>query len=89
MTESSQALVLHLASSGEPILLAIADDAVDELARRLPELIRRGTVDNVTAANGAQMTINFAHVAAAHIDTDNSLRQIYGSPKRVEAGYRS
>lgn len=89
MTDSRQALVLHLIAGGEPILLAIDDSTVDELARKLPELLRRGTVENVTAANGAQMTINFAHVAAAHVDADNSLRQIYGSPRRVEAGYRS
>lgn len=89
MTDSRQALVLHLASGGDPILLAVDDAAVDELNRRLPELLRRGTVENVTAANGTQMTVNFAHVAAAHVDGGTSLREIYGSPRRAEAGYHS
>lgn len=89
MTDSRQALVLHLATGGEPILFAVTAETVQDLNRRLPELIRQGGVTNLTVANGAEVTVNFAHVAAAHVDSGSFIGQVYGSARRTEAGYHS
>lgn len=80
MTEPRRALVLHLSSGPEPLLIAVSADSTDELAASLPELIRRGTVETITAANGTEFAVNFAHVVAAHVDAVSGLGKLYGSP---------
>lgn len=82
MTEPRRALVLHLSSGAEPLLIAVAADSVDQLSASLPDLIRRGVVEAVTAANGTEFAVNFAHVLAAHVDVVPGLGQVYGSPVR-------
>ena len=88
MSESKQALVLHTDGGGEPVLVAIDDDMVDNLVERLPEMLRLGTVDMVTAANGTQIVVNFGHVTVAHVEAVPSLGHVYGSVKRTDTGYR-
>jgi hypothetical protein len=85
MSEPKRALVLHLAGR-EPLLIAIPPEAADELAASLPELIRNGQVETVTAANGSTVAVNFAHVVAAHVDGVPGIGQIYGSPARERTG---
>lgn len=82
MTDSKQALVLHLASGREPLLVAVPGDSVTELAAGLPDLIRKGEVESIVTANGSTIAVNFAHVLAAHVDRMPGIGQIYGSPPR-------
>lgn len=82
MSDPKQALVLHLASGREPLLVAVPGDAVDDLAASLPDLIRKGEVETITTANGSTIAVNFAHVLAAHVDRMPGIGQIYGSPPR-------
>jgi hypothetical protein len=86
MTEPRRALVLHLTSGTEPLLIVVPGDSVDDLADSLPDRIRGGAVETVTAANGTTFAVNFAHVVAAHVDVVPGLGQIYGSPVRERHG---
>lgn len=86
MTEPRRALVLHLTSGTEPLLIVVPGDAVDDLADSLPDRIRGGAVETITAANGTTFAVNFAHVVAAHVDVVPGLGQIYGSPVRERHG---
>jgi hypothetical protein len=83
MTDSKRALVLHLSGGGDPLLIAVAAEAADPLADRLPGLLRAGDFETITAANGTAITVNFAQVAAAHVDVVAGLGgQLYGAPAR-------
>jgi len=82
MAEPRRALVLHLTSGSEPLLVAVPNESATELAGQLPDMIRRGDVETIAAANGASVAVNFAHVLAAHVDMTPGLGQIYGSLPR-------
>lgn len=82
MADPRRALVLHLTSGSEPLVVAVPSDAVTELAGKLPDMIRRGEIETITAANGTPVAVNFGHVLAAHVDTTPGLGQIYGSLPR-------
>jgi hypothetical protein len=82
MSDPKQALVLHLVSGREPLLVAVPSETVADLETSLPHLIRKGQVETITAANGSTIAINFGHVIAAHVDRVPGLGQIYGSPPR-------
>jgi hypothetical protein len=83
-----QALVLHLDSGGEPLLVAVATADAGELAARMPEMLSRGEVEPVTAANRDPVVVNFAKVAAAHISAVPPMARIYGMQSRT-GGYSS
>lgn len=79
MTEPRRALVLHLAGRNDPLTVAVpAQDAAD-LAARLPDLVRRGSFESITMANGDTIVVNFAQVQAALVDTAPGIGRIYGS----------
>jgi hypothetical protein len=82
MSEPKRALVLHLASGNEPLLVSVPSDSVDDLVASLPDLIRKGQVESIGTANGSSIAVNFAHVLAAHVDAIPGIGQIYGSPAR-------
>jgi hypothetical protein len=82
MTEQRRALVMHLASGGEPLLVVIPTESSGELADRLPAMIRNGDIESIPAANGSTIVVNFAHVLAAHVDTAPGLGKLYGSLPR-------
>lgn len=82
MSDPKQALVLHLASGREPLLVAVPGETVAELEASLPDLIRKGQVETIATANGSSIAVNFAHVLAAHVDRLPGIGQIYGSPPR-------
>ena len=82
MSNAKHALVLHLAGANQPVLIEVAADGADELAGRLPELVRQGEVAPVEAANGARIVVNFAAVQVAHVDTVSIVGQLYGSRPR-------
>lgn len=86
MSEPKRTLVLHLSGGREPLLIALPGDSVAEVAASLPELIRRGQVETVTAANGSAIAVDFAHVQAAHVEVLPGIGQIYGSPARERTG---
>lgn len=82
MSEAKQALVLHLVGRSEPLLIAIDPREADKLSAQLPTLLRAAEVGTVTAANGSAITVNFAHVAAAHVDVAPALGQLYGASRQ-------
>ncbi len=86
MNKPKRALVLHLSGGREPLLIVLPSDAVDDVAASLPELIRNGQVETITAANGSSVAVNFAHVQAALVDATPAIGQIYGAPAREGAG---
>lgn len=87
MSEAKKnALVLHLASGGEPLVYALADDSAQALAGRLHTLMTSGGVDNPQLEDDSKVTINFAHVASAHFDELPPTR-VYGSAKRGPRGF--
>jgi hypothetical protein len=82
MAEPRRALVMHLTSGGEPLLMAVPEDSAVALAGQLPDMLRRGDVETITTSNGTVIAVNFAHVVTAHIDTAPGLSQMYGSLPR-------
>lgn len=82
MSESKQALALHLVGGGEPILLAIADETARDLGTKLPAKLLAGEIETIEAANGSRFVVNFSQVAAAHIDTLPPMSQPYGALRR-------
>jgi hypothetical protein len=82
MSEPRRALVLHLSSGADPLLVAVGKDQADELSDQLPDFLRRGDFETIEAANGSKITVNFGQVVAAHIDISPPLGTIWGTPQR-------
>jgi hypothetical protein len=82
MSNTKQAVVLHLAGASQPLLIAIAAESAQELAGRLPELMRKAEVATIEAANGMLAAVNFATVQVAFVDAVSGIGQLYGSPPR-------
>jgi hypothetical protein len=78
MADPKPALVLHLATGGEPLLFALKTEGSAELAGRLAELVRTGAVETVTTKDHSQVAINFAHVAAAYVDDLTRKSTVFG-----------
>ncbi|MFF1608665.1 hypothetical protein ACFVYA_12850 [Amycolatopsis sp. NPDC058278] len=68
MADPKPALVLHLATGGEPLLFALTTEESGKLAGKLAQLVQTGAVESVTTKDDSVVAINFAHVAAAYID---------------------
>ncbi|MBP2321637.1 hypothetical protein JOF56_002022 [Kibdelosporangium banguiense] len=83
------ALVLHLASGGEPLVYALADASAKGLAGRLQTLMSSGAVDTPELEDGNRVAINFAHVVTAHFDELPPRTQVYGSAARANHGFRA
>jgi hypothetical protein len=89
MTESTNhktALVLHLASGGEPLVYALSADGAKTLAGRLHTLMTAGAVDAPQLEDESTVTINFGLVAAAHFE-DAPTTRVYGSAQRGPRGF--
>ncbi|ONI72629.1 hypothetical protein ALI144C_42165 [Actinosynnema sp. ALI-1.44] len=82
------ALVLHLASGGEPLVYALSAAAAEGLASKLPTLMTSGAVDAPDLEDGTKVTINFAHVATAHFDELPPSSRVYGSAAKGGRGFR-
>lgn len=82
MSDSRRALVLHLVGGREPLLISVSGDAAEQLTRALPQLLRKGAVETITAANGSTIAVNFAHVVAGHVDVVPGIGVLYGSKPR-------
>jgi|GEM_PF-3485288 len=62
------ALVVHVNGTSEPLLFALSADIHQQLRTQLPSMVRSGNVETITTKDGAEVTINFVHVAAAYLD---------------------
>jgi hypothetical protein len=90
MTESKKnALVVHLASGGEPLVFALSDAAAKGLANRLHTLMGSGAVDNPELEDGNRVAINFAHVVTAHFDELPPRTQVYGRAGKSSHGFKA
>ncbi|MEQ0561510.1 hypothetical protein ABJI51_26095 [Amycolatopsis sp. NEAU-NG30] len=78
MADPKPALVLHLATGGEPLLFALTAEESGKLAGRLTQLVKAGAVESVTTKDDSKVAINFAHVAAAYIDDLARKNQVFG-----------
>jgi hypothetical protein len=79
MSEVKQALVLHVAGLSQPVLIALDQQAAQELTPRLLELMSAGLTETVTAEDGLAVTVNYKHVVTAHIEVVSPLTRVYGS----------
>lgn len=78
MTDTKPALVVHLASGGEPLLFALPDEGLPELASRLPLWLEHGATESVQTKDDFRISINFAHVAVAYIDDLQRKGKVFG-----------
>jgi hypothetical protein len=86
---NKNALVLHLASGGEPLVYALSESAAKGLASRLQTLMSSGAVDTPETEDGNKVTINFGHVAAAHFDELAPRTQVYGRATKPGHGFKA
>ncbi|WP_329053162.1 hypothetical protein OG738_10335 [Amycolatopsis sp. NBC_01488] len=78
MADPKPALVLHLATGGEPLLFALTTDESAKLTGRLAQLVKAGAVETVTTKDHSEVAINFAHVAAAYVDDLTRKSTVFG-----------
>ena len=78
MADTKPALVLHLATGGEPLVFALSGDDADELAKKLHLLLEHGSVETVQTKDDAKVTVNFAHVAVAYLDDLQKRGKVFG-----------
>ncbi|RSD25816.1 hypothetical protein [Amycolatopsis eburnea] len=78
MADPKPALVLHLATGGEPLLFALTTDESAKLTGRLTQLVKSGAVETVTTKDHSAVAINFAHVAAAYVDDLTRKSTVFG-----------
>jgi hypothetical protein len=81
-TETKPALVLHLASGGEPLLFALDPERAAALSEKLPALVQRGSIETVTTKNDENVTVNFGHVAVAYLDDLQRKSTVFGLSTR-------
>jgi hypothetical protein len=82
MTDSRKnALVLHVATGGEPLVYALSVAEAKELAGRLQTLMTTGAVVTPELEDGSKVAINFAHIVTAHFDELPPMSRVYGAPK--------
>lgn len=78
MAETKPALVLHLATGGEPLVFAVTSDEADDLAKKLHLLVEHGSVETVRTKEDTTVVVNFSHVAAAYLDDLQRKGKVFG-----------
>ena len=78
MADSKPALVLHLATGGEPLVFALGDEDADELGKKLHLLLEHGSVETFRSKEDTTVVVNFAHVAAAYVDDLQRRGKVFG-----------
>lgn len=78
MADIKPALVLHLATGGEPLVFALNTEDAGELAGKLHLLLEHGSVEAVRTPEDTRVVINFAHVAAAYVDDLQRRGKVFG-----------
>ncbi len=86
MDERKPGLVLHLVGTTQPLHVALSTDEARSLPQVLPDLLASGEPRSLGTADGGHFTVNFAHVATAHIESTRSDAHAYGAPSRT-AGF--
>lgn len=78
--------MLHLSHGGEPLVFALSTKSVEDLDSKLTKLVASGQVDSAELADGSSVSINYKHVATAHLDELPPLARVYGSG-RSQSGF--
>ncbi|HVW39771.1 MAG TPA: hypothetical protein VHC18_00295 [Amycolatopsis sp.] len=78
MPDMKPALVLHLATGGEPLIFALPDEDAGEVAKKLHLLVEHGSVETILTKEDAKVTVNFAHVAVAYVDDLQKKGKVFG-----------
>ncbi len=78
MADQKPALVLHLATGGEPLLFALTPEETERLSKDLAHYVRTGSVQTIATKDASEVAINFSHVAAAYIDDLNRKNRVFG-----------
>ncbi|AGM02828.1 hypothetical protein ED92_05055 [Amycolatopsis sp. MJM2582] len=78
MADQKPALVLHLATGGEPLLFALTTEETERLTKDLSHFVRTGSVQTIQTRDDSEVAINFSHVAAAYIDDLNRKTRVFG-----------
>lgn len=78
MADTKPALILHLASGGEPLVFALTTEDAEELSSKLHLLLEHGSVEAVKTKENTKVVINFAHVAAAYVDDLQRSGKVFG-----------
>ncbi|WP_199430811.1 hypothetical protein [Qaidamihabitans albus] len=71
MADEKPALVIHLATGGDPLLFQLPPEATEQnavLTGRLHGLLGDGTVETVRTKDGFDVNIDFGKVAVAYVD---------------------
>jgi hypothetical protein len=68
MADTKPALVLHLATGGEPLVFTLSAEDAEELAKKLHLLLEHGSVETIQTKEDSKVTVNFAHVAVAYVE---------------------
>lgn len=76
-----RALVLHLVGAAGPVYLAVAGETADALAADIPKLLDGGAIHTVTTIDGTKVTVNFQHVATAHVGPLPQAAEVYGNSR--------
>lgn len=79
MNNAKRALVLHLAGTAAPVFLAVSGDDGEALSAQLPALINGGAIHTVTTVDGTPVTVNFQHVALAHVGPLPQIADVHGN----------
>ncbi|GAA2333763.1 hypothetical protein GCM10009854_06490 [Saccharopolyspora halophila] len=87
MSETRPGLVLHLAGVPQPLHIALDAGEAENLTTQLPDLMKMGRTRTLGTADGGHFTVNFTHVATAHIEQTRSDANAYGAPSRA-TGFR-
>jgi hypothetical protein len=78
MAEKKLALVVHLATGGEPLVFALTDEVAEDLEVRLPALLQHGKTESVRTKEDSRVNVNFAHVAVAYVDDLQRRGKVFG-----------
>ncbi|WP_020668849.1 hypothetical protein [Amycolatopsis nigrescens] len=78
MPDTKPALVLHLATGGEPLLFALPPEDAEKLEAKISDLLADKTITSVKTKEGSTVTINFAHVAVAYVDDLQRKGRVFG-----------
>jgi hypothetical protein len=78
MAESKPALILHLATGGEPLVFALAPESADELAKKLHLLLEHGSVETIQTKEESKISVNFAQVAVAYVEDLQRRGKVFG-----------
>jgi hypothetical protein len=78
MADTKPALVLHLATGGEPLVFPLNGKDAADLASKLHLLLEHGAVEAVQTKEDTKIVVNFAHVVAAYVEDLQRRGKVFG-----------